>query len=216
MAPHSDVSCTDVVRHRRHPLLRRAPRLPFKVAYCREVLAWRCAELAREAFEALARDRLVAAVLLVRAVIETAAAQWHLRREVVRAIESQSVSDAKAMVHRLLLGSRKSDQLPAAINVLTFIDSASKDVPDLRSQFDRLCEFAHPNWAGTAQLFSKPDHEVPGVDLGSNIRGANTARTLATVNLSVALLMFEAAYEELAENWEQFVCVCEASVDGTP
>lgn len=191
----------------------RVATLPFKVVYCREVLAWRCVELGREALEALNRDRLVTSVLLVRAVVETVAAQWHLHRKVVQALETRSVNELKRAVHRLLLGSRTSDQLPEALNVLTFIDAASKDLPELRAQFDRLCEFSHPNWAGTAQMFSQPDHDAPGVDLGPNIRGQDTARTLAAVNLSVAMLMFESAYDDLADNWERFVELCDASVD---
>ena len=67
----------------------RRSKLPFRTDFqCREVLAWRCAELAREAYEALKRDRFVTAILLTRAVIETVAAQWYLSEKLRIALDT--------------------------------------------------------------------------------------------------------------------------------
>ena len=75
-------------------------------------------------------------------------------------------------------------------------------------------EFAHPNWAGTSLLYSKPDLEARSVQFGRNVRGFDGAQTAAAVNLSVALLMFEAAYDGLTGLTPAFVQLCERHLEG--
>src|SRR5690606_16531097 len=126
----------------------RRAKLPFHVIQYRETLAWRCADLGRDAYDAIRDDRLATGALLVRAVVVTVAAQWYLQSSVRRAIECGSTQDLEMSVSRLLLGSRTNSDMPDAINVMTFVQAANKDVEGFLGQFERLCEFAHPNWAG--------------------------------------------------------------------
>lgn len=191
----------------------RRTKLPFHTVQCREALAWRCAELAREAYDAIQRDRLATGILLTRAVIETVAAQWYLRDRLGKAVSSKKLDQIKTCVNRLLLGSRTSPDMPQAINVLDFVDAATKEVEGLRDQFDRLCEFAHPNWAGTSLLYSEPNLETRAVEFGRNVRGSDSARVAAVANLSVALLMFEVAYNGIADLIEPFIELCEGQLD---
>lgn len=189
-------------------------RLPFHVLQCREALAWRLAELSRDAFDALSQRRLTSSILLIRAAMETTAQAWDLRNKVKQAVDGDTVAEVSSFVTRLLLGSRTSPDLPDAINVLTFIDAANREFDGLRKQYDHLSEFAHPNWAGTSHLYSKPDLEARSVQFGRNIRGFDGAQTAAVVNLSVALLMFEAAYDGLTELTPPFVQLCERHLQG--
>ena len=193
----------------------RRAKLPFHAVQCREVLAWRFAELAREAYEAIGRDRLAAAVLLTRAVMETAAAQWYLRSRVTKALDSGDLGNIKSCVHRLLLGSRTSEDLPDPINVLSFVDAVNDTVEGFRDQFDHLCEVAHPNWAGTSQLYSQPDAQARAVEFGHNLRGSEGIRSRTVANLSVAMAMFELDYNEIADLMDPFIELCERDLDKT-
>ena len=47
-----------------------------------------------------------------------------------------------------------------------------KDFKGFREQYDMLSEYAHPNWSGTAFMYSKPDRANLSTDYGTNIRGA--------------------------------------------
>jgi hypothetical protein len=183
--------------------------LPFHTIHCREVLAWRCAELAREAYEAIQRRCLVSGILLTRGVVETVAAQWYLRNKLAHALESKALEDIELCVSGMLLGSRTNPEAPQAINVLNFIDAADKELEGFRHQFDTLCEFAHPNWAGTSLLYSAPDPDARAVHLGRNIRQAESVTMTAAINLSVALAMFEVAYNGIADIMEAFVELCD-------
>src|SRR6266576_3097896 len=54
------------------------PKAPFNLLCAREALIWRTEELARNACDALERDDLAVAAILIRAITETAALAWKL------------------------------------------------------------------------------------------------------------------------------------------
>lgn len=190
----------------------RRAKLPFHVIQYRETLAWRCADLGRDAYEAIRDNRLTTGALLVRAVVETVAAQWYLHLKVSRAVESGSPQDLETSVSRLLLGSRTSSDMPDPINVMTFVQAANKEIEGFLAQFERLCEFAHPNWAGTSLIYSSPNLEERAVTYGRGIRKADSLEVLAVVNLSVALRMFEIAYNRLSDTQERLVELCDSQL----
>ena len=82
-------------------------------------------------------------------------------------------------------------------------------IPGFRHQYDRLSEFAHPNWAGTTFLFSKIDYSTGITDFGENIRGTESTRRIGLANLSVALAMFEVSYNHITDLMPDFVQLCE-------
>jgi hypothetical protein len=53
-------------------------KLPYKALLYREGLVWRMGELSRVAFDNFETERLVSAILLTRAAVETSAAPWYL------------------------------------------------------------------------------------------------------------------------------------------
>ncbi len=110
------------------------------------------------------------------------------------------------------MGSRTdTDIVPQAISVLTFLDRVEKHVKAFRKQYDRLCEFAHPNWAGTALLYSKHDQEKLWTDFGANIRGIEGPKQVGVTNLSVALVLFERSYNGIAHLMPAFIKLCRSS-----
>jgi hypothetical protein len=145
-------------------------KVPFKAMWFRESLCWRMAQLSRSAFGCFEKKKLASAILLARAAMETSAALWYLRKVMEGSIETQTIGEADQRLMQLLMGSKSdTDILPEAVNVLKCVDSVDKKIPGFRHQYDRLSEFAHPNWAGTALLFSK--REEGGIaNFGENMR----------------------------------------------
>jgi hypothetical protein len=167
-------------------------KLPFKALSFRESLIYRMAELGRSAFDSFANNKLVSAILLTRGAVETSAALWYLCAKVEAAVQSGTVGDIDDYMMRLTVGGRTDPDMPRAIRVSAFLKCVDKDIEGFSHQYGQLCEFAHPNWAGTTLLYSKPDATTPGIyDFGSNIRGGDRAYAGGVVNLSVALLIFE-------------------------
>jgi hypothetical protein len=185
-------------------------KLPFLVLRYRESLLWRIVQLGRSAFENFTNNKLASAILLTRATVETSAALWYLRPKLQNAVQSKTLDNIRNDLTRLSMGSRvDTDILPEAINVLNFVDRAENDIEGFRQQYDRLSEFAHPNWAGTILLFSKVDESRGVADFGESIRAADSAKATGAVNLAVSLKMFEASYNSITDLMPEFVSLCE-------
>jgi hypothetical protein len=192
-------------------------KLPFKALLYRASLIWRMAELSRGAFENFEKDRLALAILETRAAVETSAALWYLHAKLDATLKAGAVGDIDDFLMKLSMGSRTdTDILPQAISVLTFVDRMEKDAEGFRQQYDRLSEFAHPNWAGTALLYSKPDPPNLWTDFGANIRGIKGPKNVGIVNLSVALMFFERSYNRVADLMPAFIQLCkgQSKTDG--
>ena len=183
-------------------------KLPSKALLYRAALIWRMAELSRGAYDKFNQDKLAAAILLTRAAVETSAGLWYLCAKLDAALKSRAVGDIDEYLMRLSMGSRTDATLPQAVSVITFVDRVEKDVEGFRHQYDLLSEFAHPNWAGTALLYSKPDPPNLWTDFGANIRGNEGPKKIGVINLSVALMFFERSYNRVADLMSPFIELC--------
>jgi hypothetical protein len=183
-------------------------KLPFKALLYRAALIWRMAELSRGAFENFEKDKLASALLLTRAAVETGSGLWFLHAKLGAAVKAGAAGDIDDYLMKLAMGSRADSDMPEALNVLKFVDRVEKDVEGFRHQYDILSEFAHPNWAGTALLYSKPDPPNLWTDFGANIRGIAGPKNIGIVNLSVALMFFERSYNGIADVMPAFIELC--------
>jgi hypothetical protein len=188
-------------------------KLPFKALIYRAALIWRMAELSRGALEDFEKDRLALAILETRAAVETSAALWYLHAKLDATLNAGAVGDIDDFLMKLSMGSRtNTDIMPQAISVLTFVDRVEKDVEGFRHQYDLLSEFAHPNWAGTALFYSKPDPPNLWTDFGANIRGIDGPKQVGVLNLSVALMFFERSYNRIADIMPALIELCKGTV----
>jgi hypothetical protein len=122
------------------------------------------------------------------------------------AIESKSAAEIRGQLMSLLMGSRTdTPPMPQALNVLKFVDHVEQVVPGFRQRYERLSEFAHPNWAGTVLLFSKFEKLGTVAEFGEAVRSADSVKLIALGNLSGALILFEGSYDLITHT-----CVCSA------
>jgi hypothetical protein len=193
-------------------------KLPFKVLVYREALSWRMVELGRAAFEEFEKDRLVAAIVLTRAAVETSAALWYLCAKVDASVESAEVGDIDDYLMKMSMGiatdpptdaSTGEPITPRPIKIGKFLDRVEKDINGFNRQYGYLSEYVHPNWIGTVYLYSKFDKENGAADFGQNIREPDGTKHTCVNNLSVALLMFERSYNRMADLIPSFTKLCE-------
>jgi len=115
--------------------------------------------------------------VLARASVETGCLMYDFSVRVETVVTAQNPAAIEAFDERVmkaLLGG-KSDEwkphpdAPEALNVLTIIDHLTKRFPKLRSMYDLLSEFAHPNYDGMIGAYQQPggdptvfeDHPAP-------------------------------------------------------
>ena len=191
------------------PLALSKAKTPYKALSYRETLIWRITELGRDAYHCYERGHLSSAICLTRAAVETAAAMWHLLRRVERCLHDSELGDFDEHVMKMLLGSRTNPDAPQALNVLKFVDTVEKEIPSFRRQYEEFSEFAHPNWAGTTGLYTKDNFDELMTYFGRGLDEEPYPLVVGTVNLDVALLMFEHSYTKLGTCTPEFVKLCE-------
>jgi hypothetical protein len=187
-------------------------KIPYKALCFREGLIWRAEELGRTACEHYAGGDYVAAIVLTRALAETAAAAWYLKDLIERQLSSGVEMDLDDQMMRLLMGHKNLADMPQAINVLTFLDRVDKLVPGIRKSYDTLSEYSHPNWHGTALAYSENDRERILTNFGRGYRDPSRHASLGLNCLIGSLMIFETAYNAISTLFPNFVKACEADL----
>lgn len=136
----------------------------------RESIFYRIKELAESGYEACLKDRLVSAIIIVRALMETEAFFIYFLNKLENAVDNKSFGDLKNFLTKSLLGTRCSsvNGRPSSTNVLTYIQDLDKKIPGFLNQYEFFCDFSHPNSAGCNRSYSKNDWENKEVIFGDN------------------------------------------------
>jgi hypothetical protein len=188
-------------------------KMPFKALSCREGLIWRAEELGRTACHCFERGDVVAGILLTRGLTETVSALWYLKVLIERQLANGLEPDLDDRLMQLLLGNRTAPDMPAAINVQTFVHHTTKSFPNLKQSYDSMSEYSHPNWAGSGFAFSKLNREEFAVHYGRDLREAREHLSFGASCLVAALMTLEEAYNGIADAMPKFIEICEVSRD---
>ena len=170
-------------------------KIPFKVLSLREILIHRTSALATAAVEMFEQRRLVPAVVLARAIVETVAVTFNLHKQLVEFCDSKDVEKIDDFVSRGLVGERRSDASVKATNVLTLIDHVEKALPGFRQSYDGLSEYAHPNWSGGLGAFGRIDRKALELHLGPSERTSGLMS--GVISLLSSLMLFEHYYNAM-------------------
>jgi hypothetical protein len=182
-----------------------ASKTPYVAMCFREAQFCRAEEFARAACDMFERNDVVVGVANTRAMIESVVAIWFLNEKIKRQITNGLESNIHEQVVQLLMGFKNEATFPPAINILTVIDKFDKEVPGFRAQYDRLSEFAHPNYSGALGAFGTRDEEV-AITWFRKGEGANkdAAKRIGVGNLVPALAILEIVFNETAELMPDF------------
>lgn len=132
--------------------------VPLKLIIIREALLHRVSDMADGARAMFEERRAAPAVLLVRAAMETTALMHRLVSKLREGIAATSATDLEALTMDTLFANRIKGKPHPAASVLTTVKKlgASFGAGDgLLEQYEALSEWAHPNWAGVMQTYSR-------------------------------------------------------------
>ena len=136
-------------------------KLPFKSASLRELLIHRVAELAVPAVELFEQRRVLPAIVLVRAVVETVALTFALHKQLESFLGSHDVPAFDEFLMRSTVGrSRGPDFKLHGMRIGKLVDDVERVIPGFRKSYDSLSKFVHPNWAGVLGTFGEIDEEA--------------------------------------------------------
>ena len=177
---------------------------PFQLLCTCEALIWRTEELARTACDALEREDFVAAALLTRGTVESAALAWKLM-EVLDDRQKLSPQELNEVLMRMLAGSRIWDDGPQALQILSCIDRMDKTAPGVRKSYDILSEIAHPNWRGVFGMYSKTDEAKFTARFGRGLRSTDGTKGAIVNALLGALDLLKFAHNRISDRMPGFL-----------
>lgn len=171
-------------------------------------------EFTRAACDLLERDDLVASVANTRHAAECCAGVWYLLEQIERPIKDVSdPTDLHDQMMRLSVGTKiEEENMPKAINVLTFLQKLDRKIPGFFGSYERLSEIAHPNWAGSAAIFSKRDPETLITHFGRGLRETGYVRSLNLGCMMGSLEIFSYAYNRITDLMPDFCQACEQGI----
>lgn len=184
--------------------------------------AWRMEEFSRCACDMFERGDLVVAASNARHAAECCAGVWYLYSLLEKVISNPAlVDDTHEKVVRLMIGYKMKldgEGVPEAINALTMVQKLDEIVPGYFGGYERLSEIAHPNWAGSAAIFSIRDDQTLVTHFGRRLRDTGNSERLVLNCLIGTLELFEHAYRRIDDVMGKYVAVCEAEMDkkGSP
>ena len=86
-------------------------KVPFKVSVFKTSTSWRISELVDCAIEKYKNNQNISSAILTRAAMESTAALWYLRQNIVEALERKNIEKFDRIIMRMLLGWGKSKRL---------------------------------------------------------------------------------------------------------
>jgi hypothetical protein len=98
--------------------------------------------------------------------------------EVLDARAQHSRQELNDLLLRALVGTKRWEEFPEALQIMTCIDRMDKKVPGGRANYDILSEIAHPNWLGVFGMYSKRDEAQFITYFGRGLRGTKSKKAM--------------------------------------
>ena len=181
-----------------------ASKIPYNVMCYREAQFVRAEEFARAACDMFERNDVVVGISNTRALVESVAAIWFLNEKVERQISGGLDHDLHAQVVALLMGFKNDEAFPKAVNVLTMIDKCDAVISGFRAQYDRMSEFAHPNYSGALGVYGERDADVAITWFRKGGLRREMAKGLGLSLLVPSMELLEYAYNRTADLMPEF------------
>jgi len=136
----------------------------LKAHIIRASLLHRADELTKTALDLYQQKKLVSGLVIVRAAFETAALLYYVCKKLREAVETKKVDNIDETLMQVMFGDRRNGTGIKAFSILTVIDHLDKEnridgEGFLRSIYEDLCEYAHPNWSGTMGSYARESIE---------------------------------------------------------
>lgn len=134
----------------------------------RQVSLRRIIDLASGALFFFKEERLVPACTLTRSVVETVGVQYYIYKELLHHTGKADPGSVHKLLMSAVFGRRDVEWPQQSIQVLTAIDHLDKQFPGFRAEYDRLCEYAHPNLGGGYGTYVRSEGDDMRLHFGSN------------------------------------------------
>ncbi len=158
-------------------------------------LAWRAHDFGDLSHELFVRKRVVPAIVLTRALMETTALLHLVYRKINQAINNQELGELDEFLVKCMSGNRLNSTEPDSPNILTAINHLEGEdgCEAYLNFYNSLCEFVHPNSLGTFYAYSSYSSRDRLLSFGQNkgITEGNDVAFIAVFALEVFIEFFD-------------------------
>lgn len=141
----------------------------------------------------------IGSYILARNFSENVAQIYDLAAQTDRLCKKGDFKELSDLINGRLFGTKLKEQLdeqfPESVNVLSLIDKIDKKFTGFRINYDRLCEFAHPNYFGMLGHYSLLDQEK--IETRFDSEYGMTFDSLGRIFYSIPLEVYQFYLEKL-------------------
>lgn len=174
----------------------------------------RTTDLADGAIYFFEQSRLVPACTLTRSVFETVGVQYYIYKKIVEYTENTDPESVHKLLSSVVFGRRDKKWPEIAIQALTALDHLNKMFPGCRGEYDRLCEYAHPNLSGGYGTYVRSQGDRLELHFGNNPQALDM-ETWGQGSLCLVLIVANQVDHLLCSFHPQFVSMAEAHAQNT-
>jgi len=190
----------------------RTAKTPFKAFLIREALYYRMTDLSGSAIDLYKQNKIVPAIIIIRAAYETAALCFYVYKNLNQSIEKYDFIEMDNFLMRAGHGGKLDEVRYKAFNTVTVIEKhLDKQFPGLASMYFWLCEVAHPNWMGCEGAYSTLNAEGHYYEFSLN-RKSIPPEVVGLNELSAALVVFEHYYNKMGYILPEVINLCEECI----
>ena len=168
---------------------------PFKIFSFREVLLHRVTDISSNAI-ALAKDNeVISAIILGRAILETAASLHLLSTKSQRFLDGKiSIEQLDDYLMRSMFGSKEERTKYNVFSIQNAINDVAKKHPNFGLLYERTCEIVHPSWPGVQGGYAKLKQEEHTLHLGKKLTCLTEKEVWQPIAIGMSL--FKERYNE--------------------
>jgi hypothetical protein len=167
-------------------------KLPSKAMSVIGSLAYRAKDLSELSCELFERKKIVPAVVLTRALMETTALLYLTQKKIAQSLETEDITELDEFLIKCMSGNRINPSEPDSINIMTAIQHLDREAGCERYAdfYNTLCEFSHPNSLGTFSAYTKFNPEDYSLSFGEN-KGLTRANDVAFATVFALEIIIE-------------------------
>ncbi len=149
-----------------------APKTHWQIELYSECALHRIVLLARGCVEAWNSSNVLVAFLSARSLVETVVCLWDFSEQIIRMTAEQNLIDLRKFVQHKMFASKEfktgAEELQV-VNVLTLVNKFEREIPGIRTYYDDLSEYCHPNYFGLYGMFSTVNLDQLTANISENL-----------------------------------------------
>ncbi len=187
-------------------------KIPFKVHSFIEIMNCRMLDFSESTEILIYGNHLVPAMTLIRSLFENVAVLFQVVTAMDHSLKSHKIVDNfDGNLTSLTFGTRYDNEIKA-VNIITQIDKLEKEYVGIKSLYDNLCEFVHPNWDGVQGSYSELNEKSGNTGIFKVITVSHPLNKWIEQCFLLAINMFLDFSQRAKKSLIDFTLLCESEI----